>query len=178
MKKKMNKKVKKAVLLFIFSLLLGLLSIPSVYGIISISCEDCSLGNCKCNSDCSSGFLDIYQKKCQGAPKYEIPIFNGAVKWSPYQEGNYYSKILCDSGEKSSCETITVISQPYQQSAIKGKENFSYLLALSLILISALLIYKRYYKKSRERVHKTKKSKSLEKEEAEELENVKKKVLE
>lgn len=111
---------------------------------ISISC-DCSENSCQCVSDCSSGFLDIYKKGCQGPPSYELSFSQGKTTWLPPQEGKYYLKVLCDNSEKSGCKSVEV-SPPVRRKA-PSTEFLPYLFLLAMIVMASLLIYVKYQKK-------------------------------
>lgn len=109
---------------------------------VSISCRDCDVKDCKCSTDCSSGFMIVYLEKCQGTPKYEVSIISGAVNWQPTIRGMYYTKLLCDNGEKSDCETIIVPTKIAEQ--IPNENSFQYVILLAFVLILAFLVY-RYF---------------------------------
>jgi hypothetical protein len=195
--KKMNKK-ELYPLATLFLVLLVMLFILAPYSLvsssltskISLSCENCIVGDCICITDCSSGLLDIYTKAaCEGIPTYELLIFNGHGQWKPLQEGVYHLRILCDNGKLSQCRSIRVSSLQSQQQILREEtraaEYILYLLLLAFIITLGLLIHhnvqhptttpdkKKVKKKNRKRKATRKQE---EKKEEKELERIKKRV--
>lgn len=100
-------KMKKRVISIALSTLL-ILFVQIAYG-ISFSCENCYVNDCTCFTDCSSGFLKIFETNCYDATaKYEIDFSSGVINWKPKSSGIYKAEIECDDGSYSSCQTIQV----------------------------------------------------------------------
>jgi hypothetical protein len=130
-------------LFFLFLILISSITLTSG---ISISC-DCRQKSCQCTSDCSDGWLNIYEKGCQGSPSYELPLSQGKSEWLPPHGGEYYEyylRVLCDNQEKSNCQLLKV--SPSAEREVPG-DFFSSLFLTSLIAVVALLIYPKYIKK-------------------------------
>ena len=81
----------------------------------------------------------VYLEKCLGSPKYEVPIVAGLVNWQPPMKGTYYSKLLCDDGEKSNCEQIVVPTKIIEQ--VPSGNYFPYLIILAFVLVLVFLAY-------------------------------------
>ncbi len=81
---------------------------------ISLSCSECYVGDCECNTDCDLGHLTVYTgTTCSIANVYvDWEFSEGTVDWNPQEEGTYKAKIFCDSGEISGCLTISVEEAP------------------------------------------------------------------
>lgn len=78
---------------------------------ISLICSSCSVGNCLCAANCTSGNLYVYiSTPCTGIFNYSYLISNNQVTWYPFNYGNYNLKVLCDDGNVSSCLSINLNS--------------------------------------------------------------------
>jgi hypothetical protein len=79
----------------------------------AIDCKLCSVGACFCNvTDCSTGSISIFltPNKCTGIPIKEFTFKNSSFVWIDAQAKNYYFQVFCDSGTKSNCTNVNLIS--------------------------------------------------------------------